>query len=131
MSNSAERYPCPCCGYLVFDDPPGSYDICPICFWEDDAVQLRYAGSAVGANHLCLLDAQRAYAGYADEVARGEQPPGPLVRLPINDQRDAGWRLLDPDRDNVEHWESGAKAHQAWPDDLTTLYYWRDTYWRR
>lgn len=32
----AERYPCPCCGHLVFEDPPGSYEICPVCFWEDE-----------------------------------------------------------------------------------------------
>jgi hypothetical protein len=25
------RYPCPCCGYLVLDEEPGSYEICPIC----------------------------------------------------------------------------------------------------
>ena len=35
--------PCPCCGYLVFDEEPGSYSICPICYWEDDAVQLQLA----------------------------------------------------------------------------------------
>ncbi len=36
------NYPCPCCGYLVFTEPPGSYTICPICFWEDDISQLRF-----------------------------------------------------------------------------------------
>ncbi|WP_241494482.1 CPCC family cysteine-rich protein [Pseudomonas asplenii] len=29
-------FTCPCCGYAVFEEPPGSHDICPICFWEDD-----------------------------------------------------------------------------------------------
>lgn len=27
---STVLYPCPCCGYLVFEEGPGSYDICPI-----------------------------------------------------------------------------------------------------
>ena len=36
------KYPCPGCGYLVFDEPPGSYEICPICFGEDDLAQLRF-----------------------------------------------------------------------------------------
>jgi hypothetical protein len=26
---------CPCCGYATLD-ARGHYDICPICFWEDD-----------------------------------------------------------------------------------------------
>lgn len=35
------KYKCPCCGYYTFDErPSGSYDICPVCFWEDDPVQL-------------------------------------------------------------------------------------------
>lgn len=27
---------CPCCGYLTLVER-GGYDICPVCFWEDDA----------------------------------------------------------------------------------------------
>ncbi len=30
-----EKYACPCCGYLTLDER-GGYDICPVCFWEDD-----------------------------------------------------------------------------------------------
>ena len=26
---------CPCCGHLTLDER-GNYDICPVCFWEDD-----------------------------------------------------------------------------------------------
>ncbi|TQS22234.1 hypothetical protein FLX08_09150 [Microbispora hainanensis] len=26
---------CPCCGYLTLDSR-GWYQICPVCFWEDD-----------------------------------------------------------------------------------------------
>jgi len=43
-------YPCPCCGHRIFDEPPGSCDICKICFWEDDNVQLRWPDYAGGAN---------------------------------------------------------------------------------
>ncbi|WP_405142840.1 CPCC family cysteine-rich protein [Sphaerisporangium sp. NBC_01403] len=28
-------HPCPCCGYLTLDEP-GNYEICHLCFWEDD-----------------------------------------------------------------------------------------------
>ncbi|HEY5908286.1 MAG TPA: CPCC family cysteine-rich protein, partial [Vicinamibacteria bacterium] len=44
------RYPCPCCGYLMFKESPGSHDICKICFWEDDIVQLRDPHFSGGAN---------------------------------------------------------------------------------
>src|SRR5437016_11088378 len=29
------KYACPCCGYRTLDER-GGYDICPVCFWEDD-----------------------------------------------------------------------------------------------
>jgi hypothetical protein len=28
-------YNCPCCGYKTLDDR-GGFDICSVCFWEDD-----------------------------------------------------------------------------------------------
>ena len=34
------KYTCPCCGYKTLDEePPNTYDICEICFWEDDGFQ--------------------------------------------------------------------------------------------
>ncbi len=30
------KLPCLCCGCLTIDER-GGYDICPVCFWEDDA----------------------------------------------------------------------------------------------
>jgi hypothetical protein len=32
---SDELYRCPCCRYLTLSEP-SSYEICPVCFWEDD-----------------------------------------------------------------------------------------------
>lgn len=53
-------YPCICCGYLSRTKPSqGDYDICPICFWEDDPLQngedLDYSG---GANAVSLNQAR-------------------------------------------------------------------------
>lgn len=30
------KFACPCCGCLTLEER-GGYDICPVCFWEDDA----------------------------------------------------------------------------------------------
>ncbi|WP_328961849.1 CPCC family cysteine-rich protein [Streptomyces virginiae] len=30
----SSRYPCPCCGHRGLDEIPGSYSICPVCFWR-------------------------------------------------------------------------------------------------
>jgi|tagenome__1003787_1003787.scaffolds.fasta_scaffold20741055_2 hypothetical protein len=31
----ATRYRCPCCRYRTLEER-GGFDICPVCFWEDD-----------------------------------------------------------------------------------------------
>lgn len=122
------RYPCPCCGYLVFDEGPGSYDICPICFWEDDLSQLRFAFMAGGANRVSLWDGQRAY----EAIGACEGRLVMYVRHPTDEnRRDAGWRPLDPARDNIEDEQATANAARTYPDDRTRLYYWRVAYWRR
>src|SRR3712207_8061939 len=49
------RVPCPCCGYRTLREPEyGSYDICPVCFWEDDSVQFSDPDYRGGANHESL-----------------------------------------------------------------------------
>ena len=32
---SENNQPCPCCGCHTFE-ARGDFDICPVCFWEDD-----------------------------------------------------------------------------------------------
>jgi hypothetical protein len=34
-SNDGGKYRCPCCNYRTLDER-GGYDICQVCFWEDD-----------------------------------------------------------------------------------------------
>lgn len=45
----SDSYPCPCCGHRVLSAMPGSYEICPVCFWEDDGVQFRWPTMAGGS----------------------------------------------------------------------------------
>ena len=52
-------FPCPSCGHVVFSEAPGSDEICAICFWQDDIVQLRWPDFAGGANRPSLIDAQK------------------------------------------------------------------------
>lgn len=115
-------YPCPCCGYLQFDALPGSYEICEICYWEDDGVQLRWPDRGGGANDPSLIEAQQNFVQYGAMEERFSDN----VRSPNdNDIRDTGWR---PIQATDSFGEPGQK--QDWPDDVTTLYWWRDTFWR-
>ncbi|HEX6749818.1 MAG TPA: CPCC family cysteine-rich protein [Longimicrobium sp.] len=116
-------YPCPCCGYLVFSEPPGSYDICPICYWEDDALQLEFATTlAGGANHTTLGEAQANF----ERFGACEERLAPHCRPPGDTPRDPAWRPVDPARDRFEDFESpeGVRA----PRDLDALYYWRPSF---
>lgn len=55
------KYPCPVCRYAVFNEPPGSYAICPVCEWEDDQVQFRDPTYQGGANKKSLNEAKNAW----------------------------------------------------------------------
>jgi hypothetical protein len=59
MTTMQYKYFCPCCGYDTFEEEPsGTYDICPICFWEDDPIQLKDPDYEGGANQVSLRQAQ-------------------------------------------------------------------------
>jgi hypothetical protein len=61
----SEKYICPCCGFRTLDEePPGTYDICPVCYWEDDNVQYNDPSFAGGANKLSLNEARKNYADF-------------------------------------------------------------------
>ena len=120
-----ERFPCPCCGYLVFSGPPGTDEICPICGWEDDVSQLRFLRMAGGANKPSLVDAQKNFmeAGASDIALIGRlRAPAPF------EHKDPEWRPIGA-AENIcdETRETGP----AYPLDRTELYYWRDSDWRR
>lgn len=64
-------YPCQCCGYLVFDEEPGSHDICEVCGWEDDLSQLRFATMGGGANQADLIASQQQFLARAVPTRTG------------------------------------------------------------
>jgi Cysteine-rich CPCC len=72
---------------------PEMYDLCPVCFWEDDPDQRQRPWSRDGANGVSLLEAQQTY------IASGAMGPEFLakVRSPRPDEpRDPDWRPYEP-----------------------------------
>jgi hypothetical protein len=41
--------------------PPGTYAICPVCWWEDDEVQARDPDYGGGANRVSLRQARENF----------------------------------------------------------------------
>ena len=55
-------YKCECCGYFTLPEKSaGNYNICPVCFWEDDIVQLEDPNYQGGANEESLNQARKNY----------------------------------------------------------------------
>ena len=62
---------CPCCGYLTLSDwNSGSWEICEICNWEDDAVQFRDPAYEGGANKESLTQARHRFDKIRSDVSR-------------------------------------------------------------
>jgi len=81
------NFTCPCCGYRTLHNK-GEYDICPICFWEDDYYQEQNKNSPDGANHISLLEGQINYRrfGACDNTCINH------VRKPTStDEYDSNW----------------------------------------
>jgi len=119
---AVDRFPCPCCGHLVFSGVPGSYDICPVCWWEDDLVQLRWPQFGGGANHPSLVEAQKTYVTMGASDAR-------LVKhvrsANASEPLDPEWRPFDSERDPAERFIAGVDYGKTYDDDRTSYYYWR------
>lgn len=78
------RFPCPCCAHLTLTErPPGSHQICPVCFWEDDPVQHDDPTFSGGANTVSLEAARRNFSAHGWSEARFST----AVRRPLPDER--------------------------------------------
>ncbi len=65
------KYTCPCCGYKTLEEkPPGTFEICPICFWEDDNIQFKDPDYKGGANNVSLREAQKNFVKFGASEKR-------------------------------------------------------------
>lgn len=115
MSQAQAAYPCACCGYFTCPEGPGSWFICPICFWEDDYTQLQDPAYAGGANRVSLIDAQANFATHGCSEVRLKEHCRPVEPT---DARDQNWRPFDPSTDTQPEVTGGREG-------LLHLYYWR------
>ena len=103
------KYTCACCGHRTLSEGPGSYEICDLCGWEDDAVQLLDPWYAGGANEESLMEAQRKF-----------QAEGVVARAYLADPE---WRVV-AERDRVKA-TTPARLQELLPEGKWPWYYWR------
>jgi hypothetical protein len=80
----AGPYDCPCCGYRTLAER-GGYEICPVCFWEDDGQDDHDADRVRGGPNgsLSLTEGRRNFAAFG---ASAEKDLG-FVRPAHDDER--------------------------------------------
>ena len=116
------KYTCVCCGHRVFD-ALFNFEICPVCGWEDDPLQIRYPLEK-GANKVCLVEAQVNF-GKTGVIYKGFLNFADGKKYEI----DSKWRRFKKS-DKVEIREEGV-AEIIYPVDMRKLYYWQKGYWAK
>ena len=123
-------FTCPCCGYLIFAEPPGSFEICKICFWEDDIAQLVFPTMAGGANSVSLSEAQANFSDYGVSERRFQDQ---VRQVESTDSRDTTWRRFDPKADLYLNWDKPTER-ERWKNEKHKVsdkqfYYWCELCW--
>lgn len=81
---------CLCCGYRTLpEQPPGTFEICRVCGWEDDLVQFDDPDFSGGANTLSLRESQRRWLKSVNASTTE-----PVERFGAVFEKDPAWRLL-------------------------------------
>ena len=77
------KYRCPCCGYKTLNER-GGYDICAVCFWEDDGQDDEDADTVRGGPSACL-SLTKALENYRN-LGACEERFVETVRLPLPEE---------------------------------------------
>jgi hypothetical protein len=71
MNNNVNKGKCPCCGYFTLEElRENSFETCPVCYWENDGVQLDDPNYGGGANTVSLNEARENYKMYGASEKR-------------------------------------------------------------
>ena len=112
---NVEKLPCPACGFMTV--PEGSYgtfNICEVCGWEDDALQLANPGCGGGANGASMVETQVAALAL---YPLGETEAGGFLR-------DRAWRPLNREEIAIAERE---RAERPWKN--ASIFSASATYW--
>lgn len=79
------KFACPCCGYLTLaEEPPGSFQMCEVCWWEDDPIQFADPVYEGGANAPSLHQAREHFRsiGVSDPHLKGHERKPRVDEMP-------------------------------------------------
>ena len=79
------RYACRCCGYLtLMEQPDNTFEICPVCRWNDDGLQFEDPDRTGGANTVSLNQARSNFRRFrvSDLSKQGHGRPPRTVERP-------------------------------------------------
>lgn len=71
---SEGRFQCPCCDYFTLMGR-GGYEVCPVCYWEDDGADMSRLDEVSGPNHQTLRQARNNF----ERIGAADDSSVPLV----------------------------------------------------
>jgi Cysteine-rich CPCC/Bacteriocin-protection, YdeI or OmpD-Associated/Domain of unknown function (DUF1905) len=86
-----KKYTCPCCGYKTHNREDSLWDICQVCFWQNDPPTLSDPYYEGGANGISLIKAQQNFIAFGACDKRSissVRPPMP------NESKDENWKII-------------------------------------
>jgi hypothetical protein len=89
VERRGKMFTCQCCGYKTLVDNEHNYEICPICFWEDDPIQFENPFMAGGANEVSLITAQKNFILFESSEKRFKRN---VRKIKESDEFDTEWR---------------------------------------